>query len=235
MHLILKPLLFLSLTLTSYFLWDLIDFSYRVKKLRVRLNLNKEIDSKQKLFLAIPFVLVLFLLQPFLGIGLALFMVLLYYFDKEFIKANYIKAIEDELPYFLSLMSVTIRAGLSTNTALYEIVKRMKPSPLKKELVKVVQEMRLGLGRREALENWSKRMGNQQVSFLVQSWVQSEELGTEPSEVLLFLSNQLFDRKVRQVEGEAMQAGVKITVPLAFLIFPAVMIIIFGPIIIGGI
>jgi hypothetical protein len=69
----------------------------------------------------------------------------------------------------------------------------------------------------------------------VQSWVQSEELGTEPSEVLLFLSNQLFDRKVRQVEGDAMQAGVKITVPLAFLIFPAVMIIIFGPIIIGGI
>lgn len=64
--------------------------------------------------------------------------------------------------------------------------------------------------------------------------MQSEELGTEPSEVLNFLADQLYDRKFRSVEAEAMKAGVKITIPLAFLIFPAVMIIIFGPILLGG-
>ena len=49
-----------------------------------------------------------------------------------------------------------------------------------------------------------------------------------------FLADQLYDRKFRSVEAEAMKAGVKITIPLAFLIFPAVMIIIFGPILLGG-
>jgi tight adherence protein C len=174
------------------------------------------------------------LFQLPLGVGILCLLFLLYYYDKQYQQANLIKAIEDELPQFLRLMAVTIRGGLSTNTALEEIVKRMPIGPLTNELSQVVQEMDLGLSRREALENWAERVKSEQVAFLVQSWMQSEELGTEPSEVLNFLADQLYDRKFRSVEAEAMKAGVKITIPLAFLIFPAVMIIIFGPILLGG-
>ena len=196
-------------------------------------NRQKPEPLKQIIY-ALPLVFVVMLFQLPLGVGILCLLFLLYYYDKQYQQANLIKAIEDELPQFLRLMAVTIRGGLSTNTALEEIVKRMPIGPLTNELSQVVQEMDLGLSRREALENWAERVQSEQVAFLVQSWMQSEELGTEPSEVLNFLADQLYDRKFRSVEAEAMKAGVKITIPLAFLIFPAVMIIIFGPILLGG-
>jgi len=224
-----------ALTSSLYLLWDLLDYHRRVKTLRKRLGINKKIEPFKQILYATPLVVLIMLLQPAVGIGVLCFLLILYYYDKQYQQANIIKAIEDELPQFLRLMAVTIRGGLSTNTALEEIIKRMPIGPLTNELSQVVQEMDLGLSRREALENWAARIKSSQVSFLVQSWMQSEELGTEPSEVLSFLADQLYDRKMRAVESEAMKAGVKITLPLAFLIFPAVMIIIFGPIIIGGI
>lgn len=105
------------------------------------------------------------LFQLPLGVGILCLLFLLYYYDKQYQQANLIKAIEDELPQFLRLMAVTIRGGLSTNTALEEIVKRMPIGPLTNELSQVVQEMDLGLSRREALENWAERVKSEQVAF----------------------------------------------------------------------
>ncbi|HOL14378.1 MAG TPA: type II secretion system F family protein, partial [Bacillota bacterium] len=223
-------LLLLAAACALYFLWDFLDYQRRVKTLRKRLGIDKKPEPLKQIIYALPLVFVVMLFQLPLGVGILCLLFLLYYYDKQYQQANLIKAIEDELPQFLRLMAVTIRGGLSTNTALEEIVKRMPIGPLTNELSQVVQEMDLGLSRREALENWAERVKSEQVAFLVQSWMQSEELGTEPSEVLNFLADQLYDRKFRSVEAEAMKAGVKITIPLAFLIFPAVMIIIFGPI-----
>ena len=227
-------LLLLAAACALYFLWDFLDYQRRVKTLRKRLRIDKKPKPLKQIIYALPLVFVVMLFQLPLGVGILCLLFLLYYYDKQYQQANLIKAIEDELPQFLRLMAVTIRGGLSTNTALEEIVKRMPIGPLTNELSQVVQEMDLGLSRREALENWAERVKSEQVAFLVQSWMQSEELGTEPSEVLNFLADQLYDRKFRSVEAEAMKAGVKITIPLAFLIFPAVMIIIFGPILLGG-
>ncbi|HOA90891.1 MAG: type II secretion system F family protein [Bacillota bacterium] len=227
-------LLLLAAACALYFLWDFLDYQRRVKTLRKRLGIDKKPEPLKQIIYALPLVFVVMLFQLPLGVGILCLLFLLYYYDKQYQQANLIKAIEDELPQFLRLMAVTIRGGLSTNTALEEIVKRMPIGPLTNELSQVVQEMDLGLSRREALENWAERVKSEQVAFLVQSWMQSEELGTEPSEVLNFLADQLYDRKFRSVEAEAMKAGVKITIPLAFLIFPAVMIIIFGPILLGG-
>lgn len=227
-------LLLLAAACALYFLWDFLDYQRRVKTLRKRLGIDKKPEPLKQIIYALPLVFVVMLFQLPLGVGILCLLFLLYYYDKQYQQANLIKAIEDELPQFLRLMGVTIRGGLSTNTALEEIVKRMPIGPLTNELSQVVQEMDLGLSRREALENWAERVKSEQVAFLVQSWMQSEELGTEPSEVLNFLADQLYDRKFRSVEAEAMKAGVKITIPLAFLIFPAVMIIIFGPILLGG-
>ena len=227
-------LLLLAAACALYFLWYFLDYQRRVKTLRKRLGIDKKPEPLKQIIYALPLVFVVMLFQLPLGVGILCLLFLLYYYDKQYQQANLIKAIEDELPQFLRLMAVTIRGGLSTNTALEEIVKRMPIGPLTNELSQVVQEMDLGLSRREALENWAERVKSEQVAFLVQSWMQSEELGTEPSEVLNFLADQLYDRKFRSVEAEAMKAGVKITIPLAFLIFPAVMIIIFGPILLGG-
>lgn len=227
-------LLLLAAACALYFLWDFLDYQRRVKTLRKRLGIDKKPEPLKQIIYALPLVFVVMLFQLPLGVGILCLLFLLYYYDKQYQQANLIKAIEDELPQFLRLMAVTIRGGLSTNTALEEIVKRMPIGPLTNELSQVVQEMDLGLSRREALENWAERVKSEQIAFLVQSWMQSEELGTEPSEVLNFLADQLYDRKFRSVEAEAMKAGVKITIPLAFLIFPAVMIIIFGPILLGG-
>ena len=172
-------LLLLAAACALYFLWDF-GLSKTGEDAAEKGWESTKPEPLKQIIYALPLVFVVMLFQLPLGMGILCLLFLLYYYDKQYQQANLIKAIEDELPQFLRLMAVTIRGGLSTNTALEEIVKRMPIGPLTNELSQVVQEMDLGLSRREALENWAERVKSEQVAFLVQSWMQSEELGTEP-------------------------------------------------------
>ena len=111
-------LLLLAAACALYFLWDFLDYQRRVKTLRKRLGIDKKPEPLKQIIYALPLVFVVMLFQLPLGVGILCLLFLLYYYDKQYQQANLIKAIEDELPQFLRLMAVTIRGGLSTNTAL---------------------------------------------------------------------------------------------------------------------
>jgi len=64
---------------------------------------------------------------------------------------------------------------------------------------------------------------------MVGQLIQSEELGMSLAETLLTLSNQMRLKRRQHAEELAQKAAVKMLIPLVFLIFPALFIVILGP------
>jgi tight adherence protein C len=97
------------------------------------------------------------------------------------------------------------------------------------EFGRVLQEIRLGKLRRDALRDMSDRLGVPEMTSFVAAVVQSEQLGVSMAKVLRVQSTQMRVRRRQLAEEEAHRAPVKMVFPIALLIFPSLMIILLGP------
>jgi tight adherence protein C len=116
-------------------------------------------------------------------------------------------------------------------TALQRCVERRKIDPLGEELVRVVRGIQLGKTRREALREMSERVNLASLRSVVQSLVQADELGVSIGYILRIQSDQIRQRRFERAEKLANEAPVKMLFPLMFFIFPAVFLILLGPVI----
>ena len=138
------------------------------------------------------------------------------------------KAIRLALPDALDLMSITVEAGLSFDAALDRVSKEMG-GPLGDEFYRVVQEMRLGKGRGEALRDLSQRTTVEELKAFVMAMVQAEIFGISVSRVLHVQANELRIKRRQLAEEKAQKLPVKIVFPLIFCIFPAIFVVLLGP------
>jgi tight adherence protein C len=102
---------------------------------------------------------------------------------------------------------------------------------------RVLQEIRLGKTRREALRDMSDRMEVTDVTSFVAAIIQADQLGVSIAKVLRIQSDQMRVRRRQRAEEKAHQAPVKMLFPMVFLIFPSIYIILLGPavlLILGG-
>jgi tight adherence protein C len=90
-------------------------------------------------------------------------------------------------------------------------------------------ELRMGMGRRQALLNLSDRTQVDEIQIMVSQLIQADELGMSLTETLLTLADQMRLRRRQRAEELAHKAAVKMLIPLVFLIFPALFIVILGP------
>ena len=136
-----------------------------------------------------------------------------------------------QLPSVIDLLSLTVGAGLDLTSAIDLVVKKSESSPLVEELFNISQEARMGKTRREALRTMANRLNIPEISSLVRTLIQSDRMGTGIDEALRIHSEE--SRLVRFEKGErlALQAPLKLLIPLIFCILPVVFIIVAGPII----
>lgn len=83
----------------------------------------------------------------------------------------------------LAMMSNTLRAGFGFAQAL-DMVQREMPSPISKEFSRCLQEMNLGLGTEEALQNLVDRVGSSDLDLMVTAVVIQRQVGGNLAEVL---------------------------------------------------
>ena len=83
-----------------------------------------------------------------------------------------------------------------------------------------MREIEIGKSRKVALENLGERVGIDEISILVKSILQAEELGVSIVKVLRVQSLELRDKRKDRAEEKAMKAPIKILFPLLFFIFP---------------
>jgi tight adherence protein C len=136
--------------------------------------------------------------------------------------------IELELPELIDLLVVTLEAGVGFTAALTRATEQMK-GPLGDEVRLTLREHNLGLAMDRALGNFLERCDVPAVRAFVRSVVQSEALGVSIGAVMRDLSKEMRARRRQIIEEKAMKAPVKILFPLAFLILPALLIIVLYP------
>ena len=103
-------------------------------------------------------------------------------------------------------------------------------SPVLSEEFDIVnREMVAGKPRPEALRALSDRTGVEDVKSLVAMLIQTEKLGTSLAQSLRVHSDSLRTRRRQRAEESAAKTTTKLIFPLAFLLFPAMFVVLLGP------
>lgn len=139
-------------------------------------------------------------------------------------KKNILKA----LPDALDLLCISVEAGLAFDLALQRVAQKWD-NELSREFQRVLQDIRLGRTRREALRDLVTRTGVEDVQTFVSAVIQADQLGVSMSKILRIQSDQLRIRRRQRAEEAAQKAPVKMLIPMVFLIFPALFVVILGP------
>ncbi len=132
------------------------------------------------------------------------------------------------LPDALDLLTIIVEAGMGFDGAMSKVGEKWD-NEISKGFTKVVQEMRLGVVRREALKNMDESMGVPDVTTLVAAIIQAEQLGVSIAKILRIQSEQMRVKRRQRAEAMANKAPIKMLFPMVFLIFPALFVILLGP------
>ena len=134
-----------------------------------------------------------------------------------------------DLPEIVDLLNLSVSAGSDFMSALGRIVREFRPCPVRDELGIVLQEVRVGKRRRDALRGFALRLRSPEASTFARTLIQVDRMGTGMAEALLILSEDMRLQRYHWAERFAQQAPMKMLVPLIFSLGSA-MVIVAGPI-----
>ncbi len=141
------------------------------------------------------------------------------------------KVILYSLPDVIDLLTVSVEAGLGFDGALMKVVEK-KPGPLASEFEKVLQEIKVGRQKRDALRDMAKRIDIQDLTAFIGSVIQADQFGVGIANVLRIQAEQIRLRRRQRAQERAMKVPVKMLLPMVVFIFPTLFIVLLGPVII---
>jgi tight adherence protein C len=144
------------------------------------------------------------------------------------------KKIQDALPDALDLLVVCVQAGQGLNAAMKRVAEDLAAtSPIiSQEFLMVNLEINAGQNREDALRNLGERTGVEEVVSLCNILIQSERFGTSIGQALKTQSETLRTYRRQKLEEAAAKTPVKLVFPLILFIFPAIIVVILGPVVI---
>ncbi len=143
-------------------------------------------------------------------------------------------AIMKALPFVLDILTLSVEAGMDFISALQRNCKTRRLDPLNEELLRMTKEIQVGLSRKEALKNMSDRVRQPDLKSVAYALIQADELGVSIGSILRIQAEQLRSRRFDRAEKLANEAPTKMLLPLLLCIFPAVFIILLGPVLISA-
>ena len=138
------------------------------------------------------------------------------------------QSIRRALPYSLDLLTLAVESGLGFTKALARICRKLGRTPLAEEFTEMLRQIQMGRARSDALRELGTRCEIEELSSVVSSLVQADELGASLGPILRIQSEQLRTRRGQRAEKLAMLAPVKMLLPLIGFIFPTIFLLIFG-------
>lgn len=137
---------------------------------------------------------------------------------------NIVKA----LPDALDLLVICVEAGLGFDMALGKVYEKWD-NELALAFGRVLREVQLGKARRDALKDMVNRMDVPDVTAFVAAIIQADQLGVSLSRILRVQSDQMRVKRRQRAQEKAHQAPVKMLIPMVFLIFPSIWLVLLGP------
>lgn len=140
------------------------------------------------------------------------------------------RQIERQLPALLDLLTIALEAGQSLPSALTLACDRLPSGPLQLELDRVLRDVRAGRPRAEALQAMAERVRIAGVAQLVSALTVGARQGVDLGPLLRAQGAQRRHERFMRAERLALQAPVKMLLPLATCVFPGTFAILFFPV-----
>jgi len=125
-------------------------------------------------------------------------------------------------------LTICVEAGLGFDAAMAKVAQKWD-SQLSAAFARVLQEIQLGKLRREALRSMAENIEVTELTSFVAAVVQSEQLGVSMARVLRIQADQMRVKRRQLAEEEAHKAPIKMLIPMVFLIFPSLLIVLLAP------
>lgn len=138
------------------------------------------------------------------------------------------QAIALQLPDTLDQMSIAVNAGLGFDAAMSRVARNGR-GELSAELVRTLQDIQVGMPRRDAYDDLAERTKVPKLERFVRAVIQGEAYGIALSDVLQAQAEELRMERKQDAERRAMQIPVKVIFPLLLFIMPAMFIVVMGP------
>ena len=138
------------------------------------------------------------------------------------------KEIQLGLPDVMDLLTIAVEAGLGFDAAIQRVTDKFD-NALADEFKTVLQEVRLGRPRLEALDEMGRRCGVEDLHNFTQAVIQSEQMGVGLAKILRLQSEEMRRKRRQRAEELAAQASLKMMLPMVGCIFPTLWLILLGP------
>jgi tight adherence protein C len=139
--------------------------------------------------------------------------------------------IQRSLAEATDLLTLVVESGMSLDEGLLSITERFH-NALGDEIGKVLREIRLGRPRMAALEHMAESCGVADLHHLVESIVQSDQMGVPIARLLRVQATEMRRRQRQTAQERAAQASSRMVFPMVGCIFPVLWIVLLGPAII---
>ena len=139
--------------------------------------------------------------------------------------------IQRSLAEATDLLTLVVESGMSLDEGMLSITERFH-NALGDEIGKVLREIRLGRPRMAALEHMAEITGVSDLHHLVESIVQSDQMGVPIARLLRVQAMEMRRRQRQTAQERAAQASSRMVFPMVGCIFPVLWIVLLGPAII---
>jgi tight adherence protein C len=139
-----------------------------------------------------------------------------------------IRLIRKSMADVVDLIVLAIEAGLGFQQACDQAVQKTK-GPLTEELVRVLEEVRVGKSQGEAFRDMAQRVKMSELTLLVAAIDQATKMGTGLAGALRLQATEIRERRMAYIKEQAGKLPVKMMMPLVLFIFPALFVVILGP------
>ena len=136
--------------------------------------------------------------------------------------------IKRRLPFLLDLMTLLMEAGSTFLHALGQGVREFQGHPVAAEFGRVLSDMQMGKTRTDAFAAMQSRLDDDEISGIISSIIQGEQLGSPLAQVFRIQSDVLRIKRTQRGEKIAAEAGVNMLLP-GVLVMLSTVLIILGP------
>ncbi len=137
------------------------------------------------------------------------------------------------MPFVVDLLALSTEAGLDFIGAIGRVVEKSKGNPLVEEFEQVLREIRVGSSRQDALREMGQRINMTEVNSFIAILISADQMGAPIGRVLRQQSEQIRAERMLRAEKAGAAAAQKLLLPIFLFVFPAVLMMVIGPLVLG--
>lgn len=131
-----------------------------------------------------------------------------------------------DLPTYLDFITMSVEAGANLTGGMEQATQKGPPGPMQQEFTRLLRDIRSGLPRAEALKRMAERMDMSQISSFASTLIQADRVGASLGATLRAQAVQRREERFQRAEKLALEAPVKMMLPLVMFFFPLIFLVL---------